>query len=78
MRGRTFLAGVLALVILAGCAERPDGEEMTAAETALLGEALAYRRCMGANNHLPERCRAEREAYETERRAFEAAYAGRK
>lgn len=78
MSGCTFLPGALALVLLAGCVSRPDQREMAAAQTALLGEALAYRRCMEANNHLPERCRAEREAYETERSAFEAAYAGRK
>jgi hypothetical protein len=75
--GRSVLAGTLALIVLAGCAGRPDGEEMAAAQTALLGEALAYRRCMETNHNLPERCRAEREVYEAERRAFEAAY-GRK
>lgn len=74
MSGRTFLAGTLAVVFLAGCAGRSEREEMAAAETALIGEALAYRRCIETNRNFPERCRAEREVYETERAAFKAAY----
>ena len=80
MAARTFLAGALALILLAGCAgppdqaARPGQKEMAAAQVALMGEAIAYRRCMESNHYLPERCRAEREVYEAERAAFEAAY----
>ena len=78
MTGRTFLAGTLAVIVLAGCAGHRGGEEMAAAQTALLGEALAYRRCTERNHEPAERCRAEREVYEAERAAFEADYGGRK
>ena len=64
----------LSLVILAACAGPTKQQEMAAAQTALLGEAMAYRRCMESNQHLPERCRAEYEVYEKERTAFEATY----
>ena len=80
MGARTLLASALALFLLAGCARppgqaaRPDQKEMAAAQVALLGEALAYRRCMESNQYLPERCRAEREVYEAQRSAFEATY----
>ena len=80
MGARTFLTGALAAILLAGCAGRPDQagrpdeKEMTAAQVALLGEAIAYRRCMESNQYLPERCRAEREVYEAERASFEATY----
>jgi len=77
MRERSVLAVTFALIVLAGCAGRPGGEEMAAAQTALLGEALAYRRCIETNHNFPERCRAEREVYEAELTAFKATY-GRK
>jgi hypothetical protein len=64
----------LLLLVLAGCAAPkpplPDPREMAAAETALLGEAKALRRCMKENGNLPERCRAERQVYEGELSAF--------
>jgi hypothetical protein len=64
----------LPLIILAACTSPPDPRDMEAAQTALLGEAMAYRRCMESNDHLPERCRAERATYEAEQAAFEARY----
>ena len=64
----------LPLIALAACARHSGQREMAAAQTALFGEAVAYRRCMESNNNLPERCRAERETYEAERAAFDATY----
>lgn len=71
MRG---LLLVLLLAALAACAGPPDPRERAAAQTALLGEAMALRRCMAENQHLPERCQAERRVYEDEFTAFKAAY----
>jgi hypothetical protein len=69
--------GVLSLVVLAACAGPTEQQEMAAAPTAFFGEAMAYQQCMESNHYLPERCRAEREAYEAERAAFEARFGER-
>ena len=74
MGARTFLTGALALILLSGCVGRTDQEEMAASQVALMGEAIAYRRCMESNHYLPERCQAEREVYEAQRASFEATY----
>ena len=66
----------LPLAILAGCAgsEPPLHDPHEMAETALLGGAMALRRCMKENDNLPERCRAERRVYEDQLTAFKATY----
>jgi hypothetical protein len=71
------ILAVLSLAVLAACAAPTEQREMAAAQTALFGEAMAYRRCMESNHYMPERCRAEREAYEAERAAFEARFGER-
>jgi hypothetical protein len=79
------ILAVLSLAVLAACTGPNAQQEMAAAQTALLGEAMAYQRClaegqsarsasMESNHYLPERCQAERETYEAERAAFEATY----
>jgi hypothetical protein len=60
--------------VLAACAGPPDPRDMAAAQTALFGEAMAYRRCMKSNHYLPEPCQPERQAYEAEIAAFRAEY----
>jgi hypothetical protein len=68
------ILSVLPLAVLAACAGPAERQEMTAAQTALFGEAMAYWRCMESNQDLPERCRVERWVYEDELTAFKATY----
>jgi hypothetical protein len=85
-RGQSVMSwrfATLAVVTLASCA--PAGlpqhhSTLTDKQTdqaVLAFEAVIYRRCMEDNHYVPERCTAEREAYETDRATLQTKYGRR-